>query len=82
MDAPNPATLPLRNQILDVCHGSVNDVAAALVDALMIVLVAAAPDIDAAERSVIAVGADMRANIRRAYAEYHGMREGLKETRQ
>lgn len=82
MDTSTDRTL--RNKILDVCqHGhSVNHAAEALVDALMILLIAAAPDADAAERSVIAVGIDMRANIRRAYAEYHVMREGLTATRQ
>jgi hypothetical protein len=83
MDAPDPATLPLRNQILDACgHCDVNHAAHALVDSLMILLIASAPNIDAAERSVIAIGADMRANIRRAFEEYHAMREGLRETRQ
>jgi len=73
-----PTNLPLRNQILDACQRhNVNDAAQALVDSLMILLIASAPDIDAAERSVIAVGSDMRSNIRRAYAEYHAMREGL-----
>ena len=50
MSMPNP-TLPLRNELLDVCRengGTINDVAQALVDALMIVLIAAAPDVDAA----------------------------------
>ena len=70
MDMPNPATLPLRNALLNVCRngGSVNDVAAALVDALMIVLIASAPDVDAAERAVRAFGSDMADNIRRASA--------------
>ena len=83
MDTPNPATLPLRNEILNACgHCNVNIAAQALVDSLMILLIAAAPDVDAAERAVRAVGADMADNIRRAYAEYYGMREGLTQTRQ
>ena len=42
---------------------------------LMITLIAAAPDVAAAERSVRAIGVDMRSNIRRAYTEYHAMAE-------
>jgi hypothetical protein len=67
----------LRNELLDACQANgrtVNDVAQALVDCLMITLIASAPDIESCERSVIAVGSDMQSNIRRAYQEYHGMR--------
>ena len=76
---PDP-TLPLRNELLDVCRngGSVNDVAQALVEVLMITLIAAAPDEASAERAVL----DMVDNIVRGYREFHAMHEGLKATRQ
>jgi hypothetical protein len=78
-----PTNLPLRNQILDACQRhSVNDAAATLVDCLMILLIASAPDIDACERAVIGVSTDMRSNVRRAFEEYHGMREAQQATRQ
>jgi hypothetical protein len=82
---PDPATLPLRNRLLDACWKSntdVNTVIASILDTLMISVIAASPSPDAAERNVRAITDDMIANIHRAYAEFHAMHEGLKATRQ
>jgi hypothetical protein len=84
MHMPDPATLPLRNQILDACSDgySVDVAARALTESLMILLIARAPDADACERAVHAVAHEMITNVRRAHEEYHAMKAGLTETRQ
>jgi hypothetical protein len=80
MNKPDPATLSLRNQILDACQScDVNHAAQALVDSLMILLIASAPDEASAERAVRAVGSDMADNIVTSYREYHALRKATRQ---
>jgi hypothetical protein len=77
--------VPLRDQLLDVCGATgadVNAVVQALVDCLMISLIAVGPDADAAEKNIRNVAADMLANVDRAYREYHAMAEAQRGRRQ
>jgi hypothetical protein len=77
--------LPLRDQLIDTFRASganVNEVAQALVDVLMVTIIAAAPDADAAERNLRHVCDDMYANIRRSYEEWHAMAAARRMPRQ
>lgn len=82
MSEHNPS---LREQILDVCNAAnpdMNVLVQTLVDVLMVTLIAVGPDADAAERNLRRITQDMLGNIRRAYGEYHDMREASLTTRQ
>jgi hypothetical protein len=60
-----PREKPL--QTLWASHADVNQVVQALVDALMISVIAVGPDADAAERNMRRICDDMNAGIRRMY---------------
>jgi hypothetical protein len=75
-------TLPLRDDLLEVCRASgadVNEVAQALVDALQITLIVVGPDADAAERNIRNIATDMLDQIHKSYAEYHAMVEARRQ---
>jgi hypothetical protein len=75
----------LREELLDTCSASgagVNEVAQALVDALMITLIVVGPDVDAAELNLHRICDDMRANIRQSFAEWYAMAEARRVPRQ
>ncbi len=75
----------LRDIILaDCCEFTTRQHATvqALTDALMIALIAAAPNVDAAVRDLRNICRCMEVNMRQSYTEYHGMAEAQRSTRQ
>jgi hypothetical protein len=75
----------LRDKLLADCyefattqHATVQ----ALVDALMISLIVAAPNAEAAERDIRNICRCMEINMRQSYREYHDMAEAQRSTRQ
>ena len=60
----------------------VSEVVQALVDALMISLIAVGPDVTTAESNIRNITNDMLANIHQSYAEYHAMVAAQRNTRQ
>jgi hypothetical protein len=54
----------------------------AAVDLIMISIIAAAPDADAAQRDIANVTQVMRDRIREAHADYHAMAEAQRSTQQ
>jgi hypothetical protein len=63
----------LLQQLLDTCNESradVNQIVEALMNAMLLAVITVSPDADAAERNIINIANDMRAQIRQKFAEF------------
>jgi hypothetical protein len=75
----------LRDELLQACRasgGTVHAVVQAIVDTLMVWIIAVAPNVDAAEADIRNITQCMRENIRKSYAEFHDMAAAQRGTRQ
>jgi hypothetical protein len=75
----------LRDELLQACRasgGTVHAVVQAIVDTLMVSIIAVAPNVDAAEADIRNITQCMRENIRKSYAEFHDMAAAQRGTRQ